>query len=303
MAIKSVEVPQNSPQPLFKTLDVEAAEDVLGPLAALSGTWSGTGGWNLIAVPGVIHGQETFTLLIQEMTQTISFEPIQALVPDRGGPVGTMMIPGLRYDQTVFVADQPDQLMHIENGMWLLLPLPEPPLAGSEKPPPDLPTRIARLSTIPHGNSLAATGVLSQFAGAPVIPDNSALPDLGTVPFLAGYDEDYTLFRDPRFSPSNPNKTLQDANQGIEFLQTITLDVSTDNGGGIANIPFITTQADARSLRSTFWIETVKLLGTTTPILRLQYSQQIDLFFMPRPDGQGLIKWPHVSVATLTKQS
>ena len=135
--IKSVQVPQNAPHPLFKLLDPAQAQVQLGPLASLVGTWSATGGgYNIIAVPALVAGKETFTLLIEEMAQTITFQAIEALTPDRGGPVGTMMIPGLTYTQTVYVAGQPDQLMHIENGMWLLMPLPEPPLPGSEPPPP-----------------------------------------------------------------------------------------------------------------------------------------------------------------------
>jgi hypothetical protein len=302
--VKSVQVPHNAPHPLFKLLDPAEAQVQLGPLAPLVGTWTATGGgYNIIAVPAVISGKESFTLLISEMAQTITFQAIEALTPDRGGPVGTMMIPGLTYQQTVYVAGQPDQLMHIENGMWLLMPLPEPPLASSMPPPPDLPTRVARLSTIPHGNSVTATGIVSEFAGPPVIPDNSALPTLGDVPFLAGYTEDYTLYRNPNFSPSNPNLTLQQALEGLNITQTTTLDVSTDNGGGVANIPFVTTQADARRMSSTFWIQTVQPAGGGDPVLQLQYSQEVDLFFMTQPDGQNLIKWPHISVATLTKQS
>jgi hypothetical protein len=305
MTITSVPVPQNSPEPLFRLLDPAQAEVDLGPLASLVGTWTATGGgYNIIAVPAVLDGgKETFTLLIDEMAQTITFQAIEALTPDRGGPVGTMMIPGLTYQQTVYVAGQPDQLMHIENGMWLLMPLPEPPLEGSQPPPPNLPARVARLSTIPHGNSVTATGHVHQIDGAPVIPNNTSLPSLGDVPFLAGYTENYTLYRNPNFSPSNPNKTLQSAIEGQTITETTTLHVSTDHGGGVANIPFVTTQADARRLTSTFWIETVQPPGGGDPVMQLQYSQEVDLFFMPRPDGQDLIKWPHVSVATLTKQS
>lgn len=96
------------------------------------------------------------------------------------------------------------------------------------------------------------------------------------------------------------NEVLRNANRGVQFRHTVTLDVSTDKGGGVANIPFIQADADARSFKSTFWIET---LQADSQPGRLQYSQQVDLFFISRPDGEGLVKWPHVTVSTLTKQA
>ena len=96
------------------------------------------------------------------------------------------------------------------------------------------------------------------------------------------------------------NQVLRDANQGVRFRHTVALDVATANGGGVANIPFIQANADARSFKSTFWIET---LAADSRPSRLQYSQQVDLFFISRPDGEGLVKWPHITVSTLTKQA
>jgi hypothetical protein len=286
-------------RPLFETISAPEAEVNLGPLAPLIGTWRGAGGWNLIAVPAppAKNCHPTFTLLIEQIIDTIIFKPILALVPNRGGQIGIMKIPGLYYEQTVYQQTNPTQLMHIENGMWLLMPLPQPPMSGTTAPANWLP-QVARMSTIPHGNSLVAVGTAAQSAGGPAIPKNNALPDTGQVQFPAGYLDPY--LSGGKIKTDDVNQVLQVANQGVQIRQTTTLDVSTANGGGIANIPFIQANADARSFKGTFWLETLQ--ADLLP-RRLQYSQQVDLFFISRPDGEGLVKWPHVTVSTLTKQA
>jgi hypothetical protein len=287
-------------RPLFETISASEAEVNLGPLAPLVGTWRGSGGWNLIAVPAPPlpgRSQPGFTLLIEQIIDTIIFKPILALVPNRGGLIGIMKIPGLYYEQTVYQQTNPTQLMHIENGMWLLMPLPQPPLPGSSPPAKWVP-QVARMSTIPHGNSLVAVGEAAVVNGGPDIPKNSAFPDVGQVSFPAGYLDPYSF--GAKIKTDDVNLVLRNANQGVQFRQTVTLDVSTANGGGVANIPFIQANADARSFKSTFWLETV---APDTQPRRLQYSQQADLFFISRPDGEGLVKWPHITVSTLTKQA
>ena len=297
--VTSAEAELTSARPLFKTISPTEAEVDLGPLAALVGTWHGSGGWNLIAVPAppAANGQPGFTLLIEPIIDTITFKPILALVPNRGGLIGIMKIPGLYYEQTVYQETEPTQLMHIENGMWLLMPLPEPLMPGTRKPANWLP-QVARLSTIPHGNSLVAVGDVTESDGGPDMPKNSARPDIGQVQFLPGYLDPY-LFG-VKINTEDVNQVLRDANQGVRFRHTVALDVATANGGGVANIPFIQANADARSFKSTFWIET---LAADSRSSRLQYSQQVDLFFISRPDGEGLVKWPHITVSTLTKQA
>lgn len=295
----SAEAELTATRPLFETISAPEAEVLLGPLAPLIGTWKGSGGWNLIAVPAppAPNCHPSFTLLVEQIIDTITFKPILALVPNRGGLIGIMKIPGLYYEQTVYQQTNPTQLMHIENGMWLLMPLPQPLMSGTH-PPKDWVPQVARMSTIPHGNSLVAVGDVTQGNGGPAIPKNSAVPDVGQVPFPAGYLDPY-LFGG-KIKTDDVNAVLRDANQGVQIRNTTTLDVSTANGGGIANIPFIQANADARSFKGTFWLETLQ--ADLLP-RRLQYSQQVDLFFISRPDGEGLVKWPHITVSTLTKQA
>src|SRR5262245_52362400 len=71
----------------------------LGPLADLVGVWIGSQGWELIAVPGTKpDGSETFTFIARPYVETISFTPLGAPVPNRGGPAGEMFITGLMYE-------------------------------------------------------------------------------------------------------------------------------------------------------------------------------------------------------------
>ena len=63
----------------------------LGPLADLVGTWFGTHGWELIAVP---QG-DGFHLIVRPYVEVVTFEAIGAPVPNRGGPVPDLFIAGL----------------------------------------------------------------------------------------------------------------------------------------------------------------------------------------------------------------
>jgi hypothetical protein len=264
--------------------DPVTTADQLGPLADLLGTWVGSRGWNLIAVP---DGAKGFKLLIQRITETMTFTPVGALVPDRGGAVGTLLIPAVHYDLRVANADT-DEPLHIENGMWLLLN-----------------DQVARLSTIPHGDSVLAIGTHSSINGPPAIPDNSAAPDTGQ-PAPLGYADVYLNTKTPGFSPINPNQTLKDVIKAQDIVKTTTLSVSTVPDGGIVNIPFITQHANLTKFTSVLWIETVKVTdsaGKEAEFEQLQYSQQADLHFLPRfDDPKRLIMWPHISLNTLLKQ-
>ena len=100
----------------------------------------------------------------------------------------------------------------------------------------------------------------------------------------------------------NPNSVLTEAIAGQQITTTTTLHVSTNEppvpGGGTQNTAFLkggAQGANARAARATatFWLETLQ--GETIPT-QLQYSQIVLLNF------SGL-SWPHVTVATLTRQS
>lgn len=260
----------------------------LGPLKNLIGTWIGNKGFNLIAVP---TGPKSFQLEIMPYMETITFSPVGALVPNKDGTPNFMKVPALEYELRVSDT-QTNEALHAENGMWLRLNYNVDP--GSNA--------VARLSNIPHGDSLVAVGKYSEIGGPPQIPDMSSLPDTGE-PMPSGYTDSYITpdLKFPNFSKTNPNKTLRDAIQGQTITKTTILEVSTQPDGGIVNIPYIVKHADARAFRCTFWIETVQT--PSGEMMQLQYSQETDLFFIPRfGPPPGLIKWPHVDINTLVKQ-
>lgn len=84
-----------------------------------------------------------------------------------------------------------------------------------------------------------------------------------------------------------------------------------DSSGGIENLPFLVTNADAALVYATFWIE--KVTPKIGPhFMQLQYAQFVFLNFPavlipstapPPVSDQGKLNfsWPHVSVATLRK--
>ena len=296
---RSLELPQ-----FVRLPPVDAVSD-LGPLAGLVGTWTGKQGWNLIAVPRVPEesgGSEGFTLLVRPYYETITFTPLGVLVPDRGASE-ILNIYGLEY--TLKVSDLlTNEPLHLENGMWLYTEDPQSP--GS-------PT-IVRHATVPHGNSVLALGTSEQADGPPTIPEINAFP-VGNPfdPALPGYTDPYLhppppeVPGQPPFSTSDPNDVLRAAIKDQDILSTLTLSVSTENGGGILNIPFVVQNANTTSFSAAFWLETVKNQTTGEEFAQLQYSQQTNLEFIKcrsncSDDSGGLIVWPHVNVNTLVKQ-
>ena len=287
----------------------EKQTDRLGLLNELSGTWVGHG-VNLISKPG--HDvKEPFVLQINRTFETLTFDPINAPIPNRGSVEHDITIFGLGYEQRVTDATT-NGLLHTERGMWI-----------NTKPVHQQTQHISRLSTIPHGDSLLAQGLAARFPSGPVIapissvpikvqdgqpmgegyfpPERMVLPQVNPAPIPDGFD------------PLDPNQELLKAIAGQTITDTVVLEVSTDEhpttfppdlpgpyGGGILNIPFVTRNANATSLQAKFWIETVTPKDGP-PFLQLQYSQRVMLVFPDKPKGGTMIIWPHISVATLVK--
>jgi hypothetical protein len=258
--------------------------DALGPLASLVGTWMGSKGYELIAVPDVGRGgKEEFRLILRPYIEIIMFTPIGASVPDRGYP-SDLFITGVQYEMRITDAET-NQPLHLETGMWLYLP--------------GQPQTIARSATVPHGDSLLALGTSATIPGPPTLPVVNTLPNTGGAP--AGYLDPYLPGFGP-FKTNNANQVLQDAIAKQIIVETVQLDISTANGGGILNIPFVNTNANANAFTCTYWIETVTDPNGDT-YQQLQYSQQTNLNFIQQFNASGqLIMWPHVNVNTLLKQ-
>lgn len=301
----------------------------LGPLQALPGTWKSSGrGWNLIALPFATDPPPAgfnYRVLMNQYDEQLAFSLVDKGVPNRGiasTACGTVdadqTLIALDYQQLVqqvAVDDSPTSGpaqgphkrgkigagIHHEPGLWLHML--DHRTNGLD---------IARLATVPHGDSVLALGKSDAYEGPPVIPVLDGLPvgvprDLDS-DYLAPYKhyEDHPFLGNvsvpgfPGFRPTDLNALLRLANEGQDILHTTVLHVDSDTPtGGVVNIPFIVKQANATTMRSTFWISEVRHGDGTR--LQLQYSQLVMLDFFKRPDGNGLIRWPHVSINTLHK--
>jgi hypothetical protein len=262
--------------------------DSLGPLSGLVGTWFGSKGWEIIAVPaplGVPPVGETFRLIVRPYIEIITFVPIGAPVPNRGYP-DDLFITGVQYEMRITDAET-NQPLHLETGMWLYLP-------GQDQ-------TIARSATVPHGDSLLALGNSQALNGKPTIPNVDVIPDIGGV--KAGYTDPYLRLPPPaKFTARNVSQPLQEAIATQDITETVQLQISTANGGGVLNIPFVTAQANTTAFSCTYWIETITTESGDT-VQQLQYLQQSNLNFIKQFNTSGdLIMWPHVNLNTLQKQ-
>ena len=113
--------------------------------------------------------------------------------------------------------------------------------------------------------------------------------------YLNQYFEAQKKLKD-EFDVLNPNTFLQQRLEGIEIKKMLVLNVnSTNKGGGIVNTQFISSHADVPAMDCTFWLEEgVDKNGKKVEFL--QYTQNITLDFFD-------VKWPHIDVNTLIRQS
>ena len=311
--------------------DPKPNDPELGPLKLLPGKWANVPnlqgrGWNMIALPFVTPPPQgvpfplNYRLLVNQYNEELEFTLVDKAVPNRGvrlspgTPANTdQFLVTLDYQQSIKqiaaddfpksgLAGPAGAAIHHEPGLWLHM---TNGITDS--------LNIARLASIPHGDSVLALGQSSEHVGSLSIPDINGLPigvdqDLKN-PYLAPYKHFNDNLFQGLFNPISPNDLLEEANNGIEIERTTVLDVdSTHPTGGVVNIPFIVRQANATVMKSTFWIQELKEKDKHgKPKLRLQYSQLVMLDFFPRVDGlppgccPGLIQWPHVSINTLEK--
>jgi hypothetical protein len=331
----------------------------LGYLAELAGTWEGFG-FNLIGRPDKQGGSPVF-LELNQTFETLSFTPISSTIPNRGFAVDDIELFGLTYLQKI-TDTVTGGALHIEPGIWIHVPSQDNGCVQS----------VARMGTIPHGNSLLAQGSaikLDPFNGNPFDPDKVAasntapfpvedafpktatppgsgkgMPVPGTLSGFPPYDlfnltPESVNFRTPAGNAPpialpttilgvpmqdvilDPTKLLTAALSGQTISSMVVIQIATvpsllqqptpnscpvdilENvqgaGGGIENIPFLQTNADAATMFATFWIEEI---SAPTKFLQLQYVQTVFLNF-PALGGASSanLTWPHVSVATLQK--
>lgn len=296
-------------------------DDDLGILKQLPGTWAnGTelkgSGWNVIALPFAANKEHHYRLLVNQYNEEHTFSLVDKAVPNRGigpgndGPIQTdQFVVTLDYVQQITQMAADDFPVSGEDGGANLAIHHEPGLFLQMTNEFEGDLEIARLSSIPHGNSLLALGKFKQYDGPPVIPQENGFP-IGVKQDLANpYLTPYKHFNDNPFkevfNPLHPNELLRKTNEGVNIVRTTELHFDTKFGtGGIHNIPFVQKQAAATEMHATFWIqELAEKDKDGNPKLRLQYSQTVFLeFFKSKIDPPSLIKWPHVSINTMQKQ-
>ena len=261
-----------------------------GNLQGLIGNWTGSNGVNLVAVP---DQKGEFTLLIAPYTETLNVKAVSAATPNRGLQ-SIEKIPTLSYDLSINNSDN-NSLMHVENGFWEVM-----------NPVGNASFDVSRLATIPHGNSLVAMGNSSVISGAPTIDVSQSAVPFGDLPTTDGYTDEYIMPSSIQgFFPTAPNQYLvehlqKQINSGITVTETTIINISTNNKGGISNIPSLYSNANATQFDATFWIETLQD-SSGKIIHQLQYSQRTLITFPIKSNlpGQTII-WPHFNVNTLT---
>lgn len=262
-----------------------------GNLTGLIGTWVGDKGFNLIAVPDQKGG---FSLLVAPYTETLEVTAVSATTPNRGLNA-IANLPTLQYN-TRIIDKEDNSLMHVENGFWELL---------TDKEANDG-FDIFRVASIPHGDSLLAMGTSSSIlGGAPVIDTSLSAQPIGKFPDGDGYDAPYQPpFKYQEFMPDAPNRYLlnyltNQIQQGAKIKQSVTLNVSTKNKGGIHNIASVNTNTNTTQLDATFWLITFE-----DNTRQLMYSQNILIEFPVKFGDGGMfpIVWPHINVNILTWQ-
>jgi hypothetical protein len=159
-------------------------DDDLGPLKDLPGKWESRGhGWNMIALPFARTEPDAlnYRLLLNQYNETLNFTFVDKGVPNRGvdhthTQQTDQFIVTLDYEQVIHqvaVTDRPpsDQrgseglAIHHEPGLFLnMLNLTTDGI------------NVARLASIPHGNSALALGTHSKADGAAQIPPVNGLP-------------------------------------------------------------------------------------------------------------------------------
>lgn len=300
------------------------------------------------------EGNNDNVLELNLTSERLAFSKALGSIPNRGAKNlnPDAFLNGVPYVQRINDITDPNNPVgiHFEPGVWLAMPATDAPKEG--------PTFV-RMASIPHGTTINAQGVaFDTIDGPPPINPQSINPfpignPAGNFRFPSQDVTKTDTFRLPQNLDGipitqamldDPNSVLRDRLAGQTILSTQTLFVATNPpppnapklGGGTANIEFLVgdaagPNADAVSMFSIFWIETVQeeicvpncKMGETVQVqgsgegtdlsvsfyvtapydvvdecpikvtyTQIQYSQVVILNFT------GL-SWPHVSVASL----
>lgn len=330
-----------------KAQSPETLAQALGPLQTLvtGNQWVGDTGFNLMVVP---NPMSQFIVMVSPIFETHIFNEVPAPVPNRTMLNGTEKIGAVKYSQIV-AEGVTKNILHEETGMWLNQTL------GSGATDPEfglgmvegtLPTGqdavtlvtanpIVRSGTIPHGNTIHATGVwtdtgvVAPFSGniQQFIATSNFQNEGGNLSFLPVYASGddptdlqaaYMTQLDASLSRlGNPDLKAAQFINPIDFLnsqannliEVVSMAVTTETTkGAVINIPFETAVVAPQNFICTFLIETVTNTSTDPTIgssqdenpnfFQLQYLQSIPLLFPKGFNGKDVI-FPHFNFNTL----
>lgn len=261
----------------------------LGPLAAFTGTFRGSG-FNTIfrpdnaatptPLPVPVPGSDN-VLELNLTQETLSFSPSLGSVPNRGEVQGDIMLNGVPYLQTISDVTVPGQPVgiHFEPGLWMAVPVTTDPAEEAT---------VVRMASIPHGTTIEAQGKSFTVAGKPAIAAVDITPFVigqpnNKVPFPSQTVTNDKTARIPQnLGPfitagtitqailSDPSTLLRNhiASQAITSTTVITISTAPASplfGGGTDNIAFLlgnpaasAPNAQAVKMDAVFWIETVE---------------------------------------------
>ena len=294
-----------------------ASTPSLGPLAHFRGTFHGNGFGTIFRPDNSVTpthlpasvGPSDNVLELNLTHETLSFSAGLGSVPNRGSVQGDAFLNGVAYLQTIndVTTGRPIGI-HVEAGMWVIVPPGKDPLEGST---------LVRMASIPHGTTINAQGTFKQQPGPPGIGKADITPFIegspgSRIPFPSQIASNQTTPRIPqdlrKFISngtitqnilSDPNTVLRDAIQGLNVAETITITIDTAPSlplfsGGTDNIAFL--WGDAAAVRSanpsgqnaqskrvtaTFWIETVQ---RTVTVDSLKAGHTVTI--QPPPTGE-----------------
>ena len=270
----------------------------LGPLAAFSGAWTGTG-FNTIfrpdgpvtptvlPVPVPAAGRDNI-LELNLTSETLIFSPSLGSIPNRGMVQADVFLNGVPYLQTINDVTTAGRKVgiHVEPGLWVIVPSTTDPAEGQT---------LVRMASIPHGTTITAQGTFTTKSGPPTIPSvditptiaatgakvpkfasqTAATPGTPRIPQdLSAFIKAETITQDML---NDPNSVLRNHLHGQTILSTTQITIATAPasplfGGGIGNIAFLLgdsagarPNAKAVQMTATFWIETVQHVLSVPP--------------------------------------
>jgi len=138
----------------------------LGPLGALVGEWEGEG-FNTIWRPHFPSAESDRFLELNLTTEKLVFSSIGGEIPNRGLLQKDIAMFGVTYLQQISTRGEPNKGLHIEPGIWAVVP---------QTTDPTEPSSVVRMASIPHGTAINAQGTVSVSNGPPAIAENNIIP-------------------------------------------------------------------------------------------------------------------------------